>query len=108
MDASPTDIEALRARIATFPKAPGVYLMKDAAGTVLYIGKAKDLRSRVSSYFQPSADLLNTRGPEIARMVTRVADIDFSGMRHGSGRTAERGPADQGHSAAAQRHAQGR
>jgi excinuclease ABC subunit C len=77
MDASPTDIEALRARIATFPKAPGVYLMKDAAGTVLYIGKAKDLRSRVSSYFQPSADLLNTRGPEIARMVTRVADIDF-------------------------------
>ena len=60
-----------------FPKSPGVYLMKDASGRVLYIGKAKDLRTRVSSYFQESADLLNTRGPEIARMVTLVEDIDF-------------------------------
>ncbi|MCH7527649.1 MAG: excinuclease ABC subunit UvrC, partial [Planctomycetes bacterium] len=51
--------------------------MKDAHGRVLYVGKAKDLRSRVSSYFQPSADLLNTRGPEIARMATMVVDIDF-------------------------------
>ncbi|MCB9850494.1 MAG: excinuclease ABC subunit UvrC [Phycisphaerales bacterium] len=62
--------------MAALPKSPGVYLMKDPAGTVLYIGKAKDLRSRVSSYFQPGADLLNTRGPEIARMVTLVANID--------------------------------
>ncbi len=64
-------------QIRTFPKVPGVYLMKDDSGRVLYIGKAKDLRSRVSSYFQPSADLLNTRGPEIARMVTQVVEIDF-------------------------------
>jgi len=70
-------IERLRARIALFPKDPGVYLMKDDDGRVLYVGKAKDLRSRVGSYFQPSADLLNTRGPEIARMATMVADIDF-------------------------------
>ncbi len=67
----------LRERIANFPKAPGVYLMKDSSGRVLYVGKAKDLRARVSSYFQDSADLLNTRGPEIARMVTLVQDIDF-------------------------------
>ncbi|MCP4589934.1 MAG: excinuclease ABC subunit UvrC [bacterium] len=60
-----------------FPKAPGIYLMKDRQGVVLYIGKAKDLRSRVSSYFQPSADLLATRGPEIARMVAMVDDVDF-------------------------------
>lgn len=51
--------------------------MKDVKGRVLYIGKAKDLRSRVGSYFQPSANLLNTRGPEIARMASMVADIDF-------------------------------
>jgi excinuclease ABC subunit C len=51
--------------------------MKDAEGKVLYIGKAKDLRSRVMSYFQPSADLLASRGPDIANMATRVADIDF-------------------------------
>ena len=72
-----TTAEQLRARIVKFPKTPGVYLMKDAAGRVLYIGKAKDLRSRVASYFQPSADLLNTRGPDICRMVAQVVDIDF-------------------------------
>ena len=70
-------ITKLRERIAAFPKAPGVYLMKDQRGVVLYVGKAKDLRARVSSYFQDSADLLNTRGPEIARMATLVVDIDF-------------------------------
>jgi len=70
-------IAELRERVARFPKTPGVYLMKDAGGVVLYVGKAKDLRSRVSSYFQPSADLLSSRGPEIARMVTLVDDVDF-------------------------------
>ncbi len=70
-------ILTLRERIARFPKTPGVYFMKDSQGRVLYIGKAKDLRSRAGSYFQPSADLLNTRGPEIARMATMVTDIDF-------------------------------
>jgi len=70
-------IEKLRERIGLFPKTPGVYLMKDASGRVLYVGKAKDLRSRVGSYFADSADLLSTRGPEIARMVGLVADIDF-------------------------------
>ncbi|MEP0843831.1 MAG: excinuclease ABC subunit UvrC [Phycisphaerae bacterium] len=59
------------------PRSPGVYLFKDAQGRVLYVGKAKDLRGRVSSYFQDSADLLNTRGPEIARMAGLVADLDF-------------------------------
>ena len=70
-------LERIRKLISGFPKSPGVYLMKDAEGCVLYVGKAKDLRSRVMSYFQPSADLLNTRGPDICRMVEKVADIDF-------------------------------
>ncbi len=69
--------QALRARIAHFPKSPGVYLMKDSRGRVLYVGKAKDLRSRVMSYFQDSADLLRTRGPEIASMIAKVVDVDF-------------------------------
>lgn len=67
----------LREKIAQFPKTPGVYLMKDAEGRVLYVGKARDLRSRVSSYFQDAADLLNSRGPRIEHMVALVADIDF-------------------------------
>ncbi len=70
-------VHKLREKIAHFPKTPGVYLMKDAKGQVLYVGKAKDLRARVSSYFQNAADLLNSRGPEIARMVGMVDDIDF-------------------------------
>jgi excinuclease ABC subunit C len=70
-------VQRLRERIALFPKTPGVYLMKDTKGRVLYVGKAKDLRSRVSSYFQDSADLLSTRGPDIARMAAMVEDIDF-------------------------------
>ena len=70
-------LAVLRERIGEFPKSPGVYLMKDAHGVVLYVGKAKDLRSRVSSYFQPGADLLNTRGPDICRMVDAVVDVDY-------------------------------
>jgi len=73
----PERLTAIREQIADFPKSPGVYLMKDAEGRVLYVGKAKDLRSRVSSYFQPGADLLNTRGPDICRMVAKVEQIDF-------------------------------
>ena len=70
-------IERLREKIANFPKTPGVYLMKNSRGVVLYVGKAKDLRSRAGSYFLDSADLLNARGPEIAHMASLVVDIDF-------------------------------
>ncbi|MHC4798677.1 MAG: UvrB/UvrC motif-containing protein, partial [Planctomycetota bacterium] len=69
--------DSLLNNIRHLPKSPGVYLFKDVQGRVLYVGKAKDLRSRVSSYFQSSADLLQSRGPEIARMVGMVTDIDF-------------------------------
>jgi excinuclease ABC subunit C len=72
-----TRVERLREQITRLPKAPGVYLMKDGSGRVLYVGKARDLRARVASYFQPSSDLLASRGPEIAHMVSLVEDIDF-------------------------------
>ncbi len=65
----------LRELIKEFPTTPGVYLMKDADGRVLYIGKAKNLRGRAGSYFQPSADLMQSRGPRIAELVTKVSDI---------------------------------
>jgi excinuclease ABC subunit C len=70
-------VARLRERISRFPKTPGVYLMKDRKGRVLYVGKAKDLRARAMSYFQESADLLRCRGPDIARMAANVADVDF-------------------------------
>ena len=46
--------EHIRKKLGTVPHKPGVYLHKDRFGTVIYVGKALDLRKRVSQYFQPS------------------------------------------------------
>src|SRR3954467_12910457 len=50
-------IQKLAERAKGLPKAPGVYLMKDAAGRVIYVGKSASLRDRVASYFQASTKL---------------------------------------------------
>ena len=63
----------LKKRIQQLPQSPGCYLMKDNRGTVLYVGKAKNLRSRVGSYFADSADL----APDKQKMAAEVADIDY-------------------------------
>lgn len=42
--------------LSSYPLAPGVYLMKDASGTVIYVGKAKSLRVRIRQYFAKSRD----------------------------------------------------
>ena len=55
------------------PASPGVYLMKDNEGTILYIGKAANLRHRVRSYFGSSQKL----SPKLRRLVARVNDLDF-------------------------------
>ncbi len=71
-------LEELRAKAAELPASPGVYLFKDAAGVMLYVGKAKNLRSRVASYLQPGANLPVSRSPEIHRMIaTLVVDVDY-------------------------------
>ena len=59
--------------IAGFPAAPGVYFMKDATGIILYVGKARNLRSRVRSYFGVSADSRY----QVPALMNRVEAIDF-------------------------------
>ena len=65
--------ERLLPTLDGIPAKPGCYLMKSADGMVVYVGKAINLRSRVRSYFQPSAD----RGRKVAELVTHVADIEW-------------------------------
>ena len=60
-------------RLTRLPVQPGVYLMKDSSGKVLYIGKASGLRNRVRSYFQKKANL----PPKIKRMVSMINDFEF-------------------------------
>ncbi len=60
-------------RLKATPARPGVYLMRDEDGAVLYVGKAASLRSRVSSYFAPSAALPR----KIANMIDRVDDFEY-------------------------------
>ncbi len=62
-----------RPDISQMPAQPGVYLMKDKGGGILYVGKAINLRNRVRSYFQPAAD----HTPRIAVMVSLVDKVDF-------------------------------
>ncbi len=60
-------------KVREFPRQPGVYLMKDHAGRVIYVGKAKDLRARAGSYFlKAAADDRRT-----AELVREICDIDF-------------------------------
>ncbi len=59
-------------KLKSLPAKPGVYLFRDARGRVLYIGKAKSLRPRVRSYFQPSA---TPRGTQ-SEMLPRVDDLE--------------------------------
>ena len=63
----------LRDKTSKLTLSPGCYIMKNAQGKIIYIGKAKSLRKRVTSYFRKSADHL----PKVAKMVSHVNDYDF-------------------------------
>lgn len=70
----------IKSLIRRMPARPGVYLMRDRFGTVLYVGKAKDLKKRVGSYFQPSRKRQIAQ-PKIAAMVDLVHDIETIELR---------------------------
>ena len=63
-------IEQLREKANKLPLLPGVYIMRDARGEVIYVGKAKALKNRVSSYFR------GEHLPKVAAMVNKVADFE--------------------------------
>jgi excinuclease ABC subunit C len=60
-------------KVKAFPPKPGVYLMKDAQGRVLYVGKAKNLRNRAGHYFSKAA----AEDKRTADLIKLIADIDF-------------------------------
>jgi excinuclease ABC subunit C len=69
----PPDNSLAAEKVRSFPHSPGVYLMKDEAGRVIYVGKAKDLRSRAGSYFLKAA----AEEPRTTRLVQEIRDIDY-------------------------------
>ena len=71
--------EAIRKKVSALPHKPGIYLMKDRFGTVIYVGKARDLRKRVSQYFHPSRRM----GWDLKfnALVEAIHDFDFHVVR---------------------------
>ena len=61
------------------PNAPGVYIVRDAAGGVIYVGKAKSLRRRLSSYFQPSRG--RTADPKLRALIHSSAEYEIRRTR---------------------------
>ena len=73
MSDSPSATVSPAEKVKQFPTGPGIYLMKDARGRVIYVGKAKNLRSRASSYFHKTA----SGDRRICDWIGEVADIEF-------------------------------
>jgi len=66
-----------KAKARRAPHTPGVYLMKDPAGLVVYVGKAKDLKKRLASYFIPRQRMT----PKVAAMMDTVSDLEWHEVR---------------------------
>src|SRR6202142_1156618 len=63
----------LREKVASLPQQPGVYMFQGAGGTILYVGKANSLRSRVRSYFLES----NWQNAKTGSLVREAVDVDY-------------------------------
>ncbi|MHB8157169.1 MAG: excinuclease ABC subunit UvrC [Desulfocucumaceae bacterium] len=60
-------------KLKHLPEGPGVYLFRDAEGTIIYVGKAVSLKNRVRSYFRPASGL----SPKVRSMTERAADLEY-------------------------------
>jgi excinuclease ABC subunit C len=65
--------QAVQEKLKSLPTKPGCYLYRDSNGRIIYVGKAINLRNRVRSYFQRSANLT----PKVRRLVAAIADLEF-------------------------------
>ena len=65
----------IESKLRDLPRKPGVYLMRDKNGKVIYVGKAKSLRTRVRNYFQQST--LRSADPKIKSLINSIEDLDF-------------------------------
>ncbi|HZZ57234.1 MAG TPA: excinuclease ABC subunit UvrC [Opitutaceae bacterium] len=70
----------LKEKVRQLPDAPGVYLMKDRLGRIIYVGKARSLKKRVSSYFQRGRAAAITQ-PKIRALIDLIADFDTFEVR---------------------------
>ena len=71
------NVVTLDEKLKEIPTSPGVYLHKDTAGKIIYIGKAKNLRNRVRSYFQSSRAGEFSYGIKTGELVKQIADVEF-------------------------------
>jgi len=63
----------IKEKLRTLPQVPGVYLMKDSLGGIIYVGKSKNLKNRVSSYFQN----IKSRSPKVEKLVMNLKDFEY-------------------------------
>ena len=75
-----SELPALRARLSEVSHKPGVYLHKDRLGSIIYVGKAKDLRKRLSSYFMPSGKKRADR--KTRALIDSICDFEVHEVRN--------------------------
>ncbi len=71
--------DKVKAKLDALPDTPGVYIMRDRSGVVIYVGKAASLRSRVRHYFQQAT--LRSADPKLRGLIKSVADFDVLALR---------------------------
>ena len=71
--------EKVKAKLQTLPDKPGVYVMRDRTGRIIYVGKAVSLRNRVRHYFQSGT--LRSAEPKLRGLIRSIDDFEFIVVR---------------------------